>query len=691
MCSRGIRVLMKNLRYVIGIAKHCRAWVRGHSRYLLGNLIHRQKNEEEGYSDQDHMIAAARWLVAAQDATPDGGVVGRYRLNIGWTSTYPETTGYIIPTFLALASELKDDEYKIRAKRALDFLLSIQLESGAFPGLEIAENRTDPSPFNTAQIINGLVTWAATTGDDKALQAACRAGDWLLSIQDDDGAWRKHYYYGVAPTYSAHLACWLAQLGQHTGYSRYLAAASRNIDWVLSHRVAETGWIENMGFDVDFHKTRISHTHTIAYTLWGILYTCEILNRQDGIDAVADAANKIARRLELSRTLPGILNWRWQGAADFACLTGNAQMALIWFKLYQRVGGAHYINAAFKAIDLVKRAQSMDNPNPGIRGGIAGSDPVWGGYIFVGIPNWAAKYFVDALMEKKRILRLLPNRPLGRWHIPTDVPVVLPSASVEQKLAHTPKVALLASSGAKKVAQMSGAWATWGFKPDLVIIERDAKLTFNERLWSLIQNRGIKYFFVRLAGRTSASPASLPVVSAVTQQVFVDPVTYCQSQGIDYIVVDDVNGVAATQRLQAAKIDVAIHAGAGIIRPALLAVLPLGLINAHMGILPRYRGMNVSEWAAFNGDPVGCTVHLIDPGIDTGAIICIRAVDIAGIKDVSALRTRVDDAQINLLGEVMHYIKKTGKLPPVRPQNLEEGGQLFRIHPELAALIFTDA
>lgn len=682
---------MSKLKRVAGIAKHCRFWVRGHSRYLLDNLIHREKNSEAGYLDQDHMVAAARWLEAAQDATPDGGFVGRYRLNIGWTSTYPETTGYIIPTLLALASDLKDERFRERARRAVDFLMGIQLESGAFPGLEIAENRTEPSPFNTGQILNGLVAWAAATGDDKVLQAARRAGDWLISIQDDDGAWRKHYYYGVVPTYSAHVACWLAQLGQHTGDRKYLDAASRNIDWVLSHRAPETGWIENMGFDADHHKARIAHTHTIAYTLWGILYTCEILNRQDGIDAVADAAARIARRLELSRWLPGMLDWRWKGAADYACLTGNAQMALIWFKLYRLIGGTHFINAAFKAIDLIKRAQPMDNPNPGIRGGIAGSDPVWGGYIFVGIPNWAAKYFIDALLEKKRILQLLPDRPRGQWQVPADVPQSVPAPDSAQKPAQQPKVAMLAYDGAKKVAQMSEAWAKWGFKPDLVIVERDPQPSYWDRLWTVVEAHGIMYFVSRALGRKKTPAAKSPTAMTTPQKKYADPVTYCKARGIELLVVDNVNSAAALQRLKAVKPDIAIHAGAGIIRQELLALLPLGLINAHMGILPRYRGMNVSEWAAFNGDPVGCTVHLIDPGIDTGGILCARVVDTADIKDVPHLRTCVDDAQIALLGEVMHYVMTTGKLPPCRAQNPDEGVQFFRIHPDLARFIFASA
>src|SRR5262252_8480177 len=128
-----------------------RAWVRGHPAFLLSQTFDHEFNTRHGFTDEDHLRAAARWLAAAQDSQSDGGIAGRYRLNRGWTSSYPETTGYIVPTFLALSRALPGAGFHQRAERAVRFLLSVQLPDGAFPGLEIADNRTAPSPFNTAQ------------------------------------------------------------------------------------------------------------------------------------------------------------------------------------------------------------------------------------------------------------------------------------------------------------------------------------------------------------------------------------------------------------------------------------------------------------------------------------------------------------------------------------------------------------
>jgi hypothetical protein len=69
-------------------------------------------------------------------------------------------------------------------------------------------------------------------------------------------------------------------------------------------------------------------------------------------------------------------------------------------KLYQLTGDERLYKTALKNIEQVKSTQSLTSRNGGIRGAIAGSYPVWGGYIHYGYPNWATKFFADALMLK---------------------------------------------------------------------------------------------------------------------------------------------------------------------------------------------------------------------------------------------------------------------------------------------------
>jgi folate-dependent phosphoribosylglycinamide formyltransferase PurN len=670
----------RSLRWLVGRSLDAAIWHPSHAVFLRDQVVNLARNERAGYSDQDHLVAAAHWLARAQDATGDGGVSGRYSMRNGWSSSYPETTGYIIPTFLALADSI-DARFNERAARCVEFLKKIQLSDGAFPAGELQENRSRPSVFNTAQILHGLVAWHRRTGDHTAGDAAIRAASWLASRQDADGAWRKDIYNGVT-TYTAHASCWLAESGRHFGVADWTRAAGRHLDWVLAHVDQRTGWIDLAGFGEEDHQKRRAVTHTIAYTIWGILDLSCSLDRVDGIAAAHNAAERVARRLELSGWLPGELNSDWKASrADYSCLTGNAQMALIWFRLAKMNRDLRLINAAIKAIDLVKTAQSMENADPGIRGGIPGSSPIWGDYIYMGLPNWAAKYFVDSLFAKRDALASLARRTERTWTAPADIPRVLPST--ERGADPTVRVVMLSSPYSHKVAQMSRAWGGWGFRPSAVVIERAAQPGLLARLATRVRAVGLgETVRHSLAQRLVRTPTSPDEKHAST-----DVVQFCLTEGIPMIEVDrltDPDAVAAVQRLNPTLL---IHAGAGILRRELLATARLGAVNAHMGILPRYRGMNVAEWARLEENPVGCTVHVVDAGIDTGDILAVTEVDTARATTIAELRTLVDDAQITLLGRVVRFVASTGHLPPRRPQTPAEGRQYFAMHHELKALL----
>ena len=655
-----------------------RAWARGHSAFLLHQAFDRERNLR-GFTDDDHLRAAAQWLAAAQDCQSDGGVAGRYRLNRGWTSSYPETTGYIVPTFLALSRALPGAGFHQRAERAVRFLLSVQLPDGAFPGLEIADNRTAPSPFNTAQILHGLTAWHRETDDDDVRIAADRAARWLLNVQDPDGAFRRHFYEELAATYSAYLACWLAEWGDYAADRDALAAAARHLDWTLGHRRANH-WIALCGFDEDQHSADEAFTHTIAYTLSGILKTSEILGRDDGIAAVAAASERLARRLELSRFLPGLIGGDWRGRNRYACLTGNCQMALVWFRLHRLSRNLRLVNAALKAIDLVKLAQPMRNSNPALCGGIPGSDPVQGDYVEGAVPNWAAKYFIDALLAKRQILS-----DLG-----TDIAQAQPASAASRGpiagcAAPVPKrplnIVLLTTARSQKAQQMLNAWGERDFGKLTVIVEHPQEEAASVRLRRRLQKEGLAWIAARLSA-VRRQGAELAANTKGPQGIL----GWCRSQGIAVLETGPLESDDAVAALRRLEPDLGIHAGAGLLRPPLIDVFPLGVLNAHMGLLPAYRGMNVAEWAALEGAPVGCTVHLIDSGIDTGPILATRQVDTVGCTSIASLRETLDRAQLALLGEVLSLIAD-GNLPEPLPNAKPLGPQYFSMHEALARIL----
>ena len=150
--------------------------------------------------------AAMRWLCAAQDRDRDSGVAGSYTLLKGWSRSYPETTGYIIPTFLAFARYTGRTDFVDRGIRMADWLLSLQAADGSFGG-GVAGGKRWPSVFDTGQILFGLLEAHSVSGENDYLDAAVSAGEWLVAVQDRDGGWPGRYdFMGKRHAYNARVA-----------------------------------------------------------------------------------------------------------------------------------------------------------------------------------------------------------------------------------------------------------------------------------------------------------------------------------------------------------------------------------------------------------------------------------------------------------------------------------------------------
>jgi folate-dependent phosphoribosylglycinamide formyltransferase PurN len=83
------------------------------------------------------------------------------------------------------------------------------------------------------------------------------------------------------------------------------------------------------------------------------------------------------------------------------------------------------------------------------------------------------------------------------------------------------------------------------------------------------------------------------------------------------------NDPAEVARMVAARPDVVLVFGTGILREPLLSAFEGRIINIHLGLSPYYRGAGTNFWPLVNREPeyVGATIHYIDAGIDTGPIL----------------------------------------------------------------------
>jgi methionyl-tRNA formyltransferase len=87
--------------------------------------------------------------------------------------------------------------------------------------------------------------------------------------------------------------------------------------------------------------------------------------------------------------------------------------------------------------------------------------------------------------------------------------------------------------------------------------------------------------------------------------------------------VANINDPEVLELVEMHKPDVIAVFGTSLIRGALLGSAKLAMINLHGGLSPYYRGADCTFWALYNREPeqIGCTLHYIDPGIDTGMLI----------------------------------------------------------------------
>jgi hypothetical protein len=117
----------------------------------------------------------------------------------------------------------------------------------------------------------------------------------------------------------------------------------------------------------------------------------------------------VARAQRQDGWLAGTYADSWRPCARYACVTGLAQMSLNWMRLDQICANGEFREAARRAIAYVKRTQRLDHPDDIVRGAIPGSAPIWGDYSRFEFPNWAAKFFSDALMMEMHGRPIPPN------------------------------------------------------------------------------------------------------------------------------------------------------------------------------------------------------------------------------------------------------------------------------------------
>jgi hypothetical protein len=134
--------------------------------------------------------------------------------------------------------------------------------------------------------------------------------------------------------------------------------------------------------------------------------------------------------------------------------------------------------------------------------------------------------------------------------------------------------------------------------------------------------------------------------------------------------------------------DLVVLLGMPIVPAELLSVPRLGMINAHNGALPSYRGMDAVGWAVLNNDPIVCSVHQVAAGADTGPVMVAQPVP---FPPAGGLKARMKNTQLLLLTAAAVRIAAAGHRGDAVRQDPALARQFYRLHPHLKRVLDASA
>lgn len=371
------------------------------------------------YDTKSRLRHIYSWLRTAQDVTNNGGVSAYYSITEGWAPAFIETTGYIIGSFIRYAQMFDSKDATQRALKMSDFLLKMQMSSGAFKAY-VGKSKKARSPviFNVGQDLLGICDAYVFKRKKSNKDSIVAAADYLVSCQNSNGSWTEVNYGGNTHAYHSRVALALIKASQVTHNKQYLTSARKALAWVMSCQ-QPNGWFERA--ELPGFSAVDPITHTLAYTLEGLLFAAIALKDKKYISSVERTLKKIVQVYTRDGQIWATYNSSWKPTARYVCLTGSAQIACLCWTMYAMTRSKIYLDAAQKLTNFLCKAQTVKSMDAGIIGGIAGSYPILGdiianeGYCRLAYPNWAAKFFMDALMHKHLYELHALKSPWGKY------------------------------------------------------------------------------------------------------------------------------------------------------------------------------------------------------------------------------------------------------------------------------------
>lgn len=297
---------------------------------------------------------AVQWIKT--NSVKNGGVINNSKLH----KSYPEVTGYYIPTLLRWG-------YRGLAVSYADWLCSIQKEDGSW------YDTMDEAPyiFDSAQILKGLLSVRTIYSDKKKINKAIIKGcDWILSCMTEEGQLKTptETAWGNVATELIHTYCLspLVEAANIYKVERYEQVAKKILEYYKANY-----------HDQIINFSMLSHFYS---------YVVEAMLDMGEVDLAKEAMRNMEKYQKASGAVPAYKD------VDWVCSTGLFQLALIWFRLGDSERGSRAFEYACK----------LQNKTGGWYGSyISEENPEECNTYFPDAEiSWANKYFLDALYYK---------------------------------------------------------------------------------------------------------------------------------------------------------------------------------------------------------------------------------------------------------------------------------------------------
>lgn len=169
-----------------------------------------------------------------------------------------------------------------------------------------------------------------------------------------------------------------------------------------------------------------------------------------------------------------------------------------------------------------------------------------------------------------------------------------------------------------------------------------------ERIAVLLSGRGSNFLAIARAAAIGTIPAK--IVTVISNRPEAAGIVRAREMGLPAVVADhrsypdrEAHEDALMSILELAGAELLVLAGyMRLLSPRFVSKFRDRIVNIHPSLLPSFPGMDAQRQAIEHGVRIsGCTVHLVEEGLDCGPIVVQRAVEVSDSDDAESLAARI--------------------------------------------------